>query len=231
MPNLRIAGLAGALVISALVGGTLISAVAASTAPATPAPVVAAAPSAPTAAAATAGEYCKDFRAAFAANLGVSEAEMTAAARKAAISTIDKAVADGDMTKAAGDRRKARIDAAPADGCAVLAGLRAKAAKALGVVKDGLVAAADALKMTPAELRADLRAGKSLKDVATAQNVPYATVSGAVVAAVKADLDAAVKAGTLKQARADRILERLEGRLADGQLRPVRPAASPAAGG
>jgi ribosomal protein S20 len=229
MPNLRTAGLAGALVISALVGGTLISAVAASTAPATPAPVLAAAPSG--SAADRAGEYCQDFRAAFAANLGVTEAEMTAAARKAAVTTIDKAVADGDMTKAAGDRLKARIDAAPADGCAVLTGLRAKAAKAVGVVKDGLVAAADALKMTPAELRADLRGGKSLKDVATAQNVPYATVSDAIVAAVKADLDAAVKGGTLKQARADRILERLEARLADGQLRPVRPAASPATGG
>ena len=33
MPNLRTAGLAGAMVISALVGGTLISAVAASTTP------------------------------------------------------------------------------------------------------------------------------------------------------------------------------------------------------
>jgi ribosomal protein S20 len=218
------------MVISALVGGTLISAVAASTAPAAPvAPAVAAAPSG--SAARDAGEYCANYRAAFAANLGVSEAEMTAAARKAAISTADKAVADGDMTKAAGDRLKARIEAAPVDGCAVLAGMRAKAAKAVAVVMDGVTAAADALKMTPAELRADLRAGKSLKDVAAAQNVPYATVSAAIVAAVKADLDAAVKAGTLKQARADRILERLQARLADGQLRRARPAASPTAGG
>ena len=99
------------------------------------------------------------------------------------------------------------------------------------MVKDGVTAAAEALKMTPAELRAELRGGKSLKDVATAQNVPYATVTAAIVTAVKADLDAAVKAGTIKQARADRILERLEARLADGQLRRARPAASPPAGG
>ena len=231
MPNLKIAGLAGALVVSALVGGTLIGAVAASTVPASPAPIAAAAAASSGPAALDVSEYCANFRAAFAANLGVSEAEMTAAARKAAISTIEAAVADGDMTKAAGDRLKARIDAAPADGCAVLAGLRAKAANAVRVVKDGMVAAADALQMTPAELRADLRGGKSLKDVAAAQNVPYATVSDAIMAAVKADLDAAVKAGTLKQARADRILERLEQRLATGQLRPARPAASPASGG
>jgi ribosomal protein S20 len=231
MLNLRTAGLAGALVISALVGGTLISAVAAAPAVSAPDPVAAvAAPSG--APARAAGEYCKTFRAAFAADLGVTEAEMVAAARKAAASTIDQAVADGDVTKAAADRLKARLAAAPADGCALLNGWRAKVAKAVvSVARDGLTGAADALKLTPAELRAELKGGKSLKDIATAQNVPYATVSDAVVAAVKTDLDAAVAAGKLKQARADRIIERLEQRLADGRLRNVRPAASPAAGG
>lgn len=232
MLNLRTAGLAGAMVISALVGGTLISAVAAAPATTSPGPIVAAAPSAPAApAAGPTGEYCTTFRAAFAENLGVTEAEMVAAARKAADTTIDKAVADGDMTKVAGDRLKARLAAAPADGCTMLAGVRAKAKAALGVVKDGLTAAAVVLKTTPAELRTELRDGKSLKDIAAARNVPYATVTDAVVAAVKADLDAAVKAGTLKPARAERVLERLEKRLADGRLRPVRPAASPTTGG
>ena len=230
MPNFRTVGLAGAMVISALVGGTLISAVAASTVPATPAPAapsVLAAPSgAPAARAVT--EACATFRAAFAANLGVSEAEMVAAARKAAATTIDKAVADGDLPKAAGDRLKARLEKAPADGCAMLNGWRAKVAKgAVHVTKDAMTAAAEALKITPEALRAELRGGKTLKDVASAHGVPYATVTDAVVAAVKADLDAAVAAGTLKQARADRILERLKNRLADGKLRRARPAASP----
>ena len=94
-----------------------------------------------------------------------------------------------------------------------------------------MTAAAEALKITPEALRADLRGGKTLKDVASAHDVPYATVTDAVVAAVKADLDTAVAAGTLKQARADRILERLKTRLADGNLRRARPAASPTAGG
>ncbi len=141
-------------------------------------------------------------------------------------------MADGDLTTAAGDRLKARLEKAPADGCAMLNGWRAKVAKAaVNVGKDGLTAAADALKLTPAELRAELRAGKSLKDVAAAHDVPYATLTDAIVKAVKADLDAAVAAGNLKQARADRILERLEARLADGRLRPARPAATPTPGG
>jgi hypothetical protein len=234
MLNLRTAGLAGAMVISALVGGTLISAVAASTATpsaATVDPVVAAA--APSSAAARdAGEYCATFRAAFAANLGVSDAEMVAAARKAAVATVDKAVTDGDLTTAEGDRVKARIAAAPADGCALLNGWRGKVARAaVDVARDGLTAAADVLKLTPAEVRTQLRDGKSLKDIATAQNVPYNVVNDAIVKAVKADLDAAVAAGNLKQARVDRILERLERRLADGRLRPDRPVAQPAPGG
>jgi hypothetical protein len=61
-----------------------------------------------------------------------------------------------------------------------------------------------------------MRDGSSLKDVAAEQNVPYETVTSAVLAAVKTDLDAAVAAGNLTQARADRILDRVEKRLEAG---------------
>ena len=238
MSTFRLAGLAGLLVVSALVGGTIIGSVAAVSAPrpsqATP---LAAAPTA--AAPVTGGkaaQFCADFRRAFAANLGVDESALAPAAKAAAISTIDAAVAAGRMTAAVGDRLKARIEAADANGCALLAGrpaARARAAGAagaLGVVKDGLAAASHALGMTPAELAAQLRAGHTLKDVATTKGVPYATVSSDIVAAVKADLDKAVAAGTIKQARADRILARLQGALADGRLRatgPLAPAGPP----
>ena len=240
MSTLRIAGLAGLLVVAALVGGTIIGSVAATTLqPTTASPAgrsdpvpAAAATSAP--AGAKAAEYCADFRRAFAANLGVDVSALAPAAKAAALATIDAAVADGTMQKARGDRLKARIEAADADGCTLLAGRVAairKAAEpgtaraALGVVKNGITAAAKALGMTPAELGAKLRTGGSLKDVATDKGVPYDAVSAAVVAAVKADLDAAVAAGTIKQARADRILARLEANLADGRLRNARPAA------
>jgi hypothetical protein len=85
--------------------------------------------------------------------------------------------------------------------------------------------------MTPAELGAKLRAGETLQEIATAKGVSYSTVSAAVLASVKSDLDAAVAAGKIRQARADRILERLTKNLADGRLRNARPAtpADPAA--
>lgn len=237
MSKVRMAGFAGLLVVAALVGGTVIGSVAARglQRTATPPTVPAAAPAATGApAGAKAAGYCADFRRAFAANLGVDESALAPAAKSAALATIDAAVADGTMPKARADRLKARIAAADADGCALLAGrigaLRGtagagKVQAALGVVKDGVAAAAKALGVTPAELGARLKAGDTLKQVATDKGLPYAAVSAAVIASVKADLDAAVTAGTIKQAREDRILARLTANLADGRLRAAQPAA------
>ena len=78
---------------------------------------------------AAAGEYCATYRKALAANLGVTEDALTAAARKAAATTVDSAVADGDLTAAAGDRLKARLAEAPPDGCERLAKRLTKGAK------------------------------------------------------------------------------------------------------
>jgi hypothetical protein len=238
MSTFRLVGFAGLLVVAALVGGTIIGSVAAATLTHAPrAEGVSVPPAIATAspgAAAAAGEYCADFRHAFAANLGVDEAALAAAAKAAAISAIEAAVADGTMTKAAGDRLTARIKASTGDGCALLAG-RLRAAKAaagaavgagagLGIVKDGLTAAAKALGLTPAELGARLRGGETLRDVATATGTAYEMVSAAVLASAKADLDAAVAARTIRQTRADRVLDRLTRALADGRLREARPA-------
>ncbi len=246
MSRFRLAGMAALLIVTALVGGTIIGSVAAATAqrPTISADAGQAGPSAGTPTAAKAAEACAAFRKAFAANLGVDESALAPAAKAAAISTIDAAVAAGQIPKDRADKLKARVEAASGDGCALLAGRIARVAAAgpggagrpgLGVAKDGLSAAAKALGITPAELGASLRGGKTLKDIATGKGVPYATVSAAVLAAVKADLDAAVTAGTIKQAREDRILARLQQNLADGRLRAARPApttsGAPAAGG
>ncbi len=225
MSRLQIAGVAALLVVAALAGGTVIGSVAASTSPRSTTPGTTVVPAAASPAAGTASETCAAFRRAFAATLGVDESALVPAAKAAAIATIDDAVTAGRMTKAAADRLKARIDKAAGDGCGLLARRLARPAAALGVVKDGLTAAAGALDMTPAALGARLRGGATLKELATAKGVPYDTVAAAVVGAVKADLDAAVAAGTIRQARADRVIERLRQNLADGRLRNERPAA------
>jgi hypothetical protein len=64
---------------------------------------------------------------------------------------------------------------------------------------------AKALGMTAPDLRVALVSGKSLQDLATSKNVQLQTVVDAITAAVKADLDQAVKDGLLTQAQADRL--------------------------
>ncbi len=64
---------------------------------------------------------------------------------------------------------------------------------------------AKALGMTASDLRVALVSGKTLQDLATSKNVQLQTVVDAITAAVKADLDQAVKDGLLTQAQADRF--------------------------
>jgi hypothetical protein len=138
MSRVRIVGVSAALVTAAIVGGVLLDAVASAASPqaraSTPSPAVdvstAATPGA--AAARQPSEYCLVFRSALAANLGVTQDQLVAAAKKAAGTAIDRAVADGKLRQAAADRIKARIEAAPAPGCRILAGWRASLGRRLG---------------------------------------------------------------------------------------------------
>ncbi len=76
-----------------------------------------------------------------------------------------------------------------------------------------LAAAAGALGMTEAELVAELKAGKSIKQVAEAKNVDLTKVTDAMVAAMKAHLDAEVASGEHTQAEADAKLAKFTSRL------------------
>jgi flagellin-like hook-associated protein FlgL len=69
---------------------------------------------------------------------------------------------------------------------------------------------AKALDLTPAKLFAQLRAGKSIADVAKAQGKSLDSVRSAVKAAAKARADTAVKSGDITQAQADEMLSRLD---------------------
>jgi ribosomal protein S20 len=178
-----------------------------------------------------AGAYCDTFLKAFASALGVDESALGPAAASAAKVTIDAALAAGDLTQAQADRLEVRLKDAQAGGCPGFAARLGQAYPAADAIKEAVAAVASALGITPAELRTELKSGKDLKQLAAAKGVSYATVTTAALEPIKAALDAAVKAGTIKQARADRILTRLEANLADGRFRKERPAASATPGG
>lgn len=209
---MRTLGAAGAIIVTALIGATLISA-------------ASAAPSAPDAGGTAqaqetdAGQYCTLYLDTLASELGVGADALVPAAKAAAVTTIGAMVDAGDLPADIGERMIARIEAAEGDGCAVL-GLRfhrfARHAAHAEFREGMLQAAADALNLTVEEVRERFRAGDSLRDMANAQAVDYATVSGAVLDSATDDLNAAVEAGRISQERADAILERIDRWLQSG---------------
>ena len=92
---------------------------------------------------------------------------------------------------------------------------------------------AKALGITDEQLRTQLRAGKSIADVAKAQGKSLGDVRAALKADAKTALDKAVKAGDLTQAQADDMLAHVDDMLAHlGDARPgFRKFRGPRGGG
>jgi hypothetical protein len=84
-----------------------------------------------------------------------------------------------------------------------------------GPIMAGLDAAAKYLGLTDAQLRKQLRSGKSLAEIADARNKPLDGLKSAIEAAVKSDLDKAVADKRLTQAQEDQLLKDLHARLGE----------------
>ncbi len=84
-----------------------------------------------------------------------------------------------------------------------------------GLDADDLTAAAKAVGMTEAALTTELDSGKTTAAVATAKGVALQRVIDAIVASDKAEIAAAVKAGTMTQAQADERLANLAAHVTD----------------
>ncbi len=218
-------GFAGALIISALVGGTLIgSALATETDSATE----------------EAGEYCDVFMDTLASELGIDRDGLTAAGKAAAIAAIDASVAAGDVTEERAATIRERIESFDGTGCGLFGhGLRFARGFGHGVASgllggDVFEAAAEALGIESSELIGQLRDAGSLQALAEELGADYDEITASVLAAVEADLDAAVGEG-LSQERADAALERISTWLDEGGeiggLRPGRGGHWGGAGG
>ncbi|HEY6609442.1 MAG TPA: hypothetical protein VI277_09625 [Candidatus Limnocylindria bacterium] len=211
----RTLGVAGALIISALVGGTIIGATLATD-------------ETPTATDGAGGAYCEAFLDAFAAELGVSTDEVTAAGKAAAGAAIDAAVAAGDLSAERAEAVKERIDGAEA-GCGLFKagwvrgfGHGAAHGWARGAFGgDAIGAAADALGIETSDLWPQLRDAGSLEALATTLGANYDEVKAAIVADVQANLDAT----DLGDERKAQVIERLTAWLDDGgDVGGARPA-------
>ena len=199
-------GMAGALILSAMVGGTLIGS--------------ALAQDETTDTATDRGAYCDTFMDAFAAELGSTRDEVIAAGKAAANAALDAAVAAGDVSEERAASVRERIEAYDGEGCAFGLGGAFKLGFGHGVARgflggDVFEAAADALGIESSALIERLGEATSLEALAGEQGVAYEEVKASILAAVQADLDAAVAEG-MDQARADEVIARLTTWLDEG---------------
>lgn len=144
--------------------------------------------------------------------LGVQPSALSGAIKKALTARVDAAVADGRLTKEQGAELKARIasDDFPLFGPPAFGGGHFGHHGG-----PGLDAAARYLGLTEAKLHTELESGKTLAEVAKAQDKSVDGLIAALKADAKQKLDAAVKAGRLTQAQETRMLADLDQRLGD----------------
>ena len=90
-----------------------------------------------------------------------------------------------------------------------------------------LAAVATVLSMTEAELKAELKAGKSVADIAKAKNIDLATVKAALLAEAKAHVDAEVAAGKHTATEGTAELAELTSRIDTMLTTPGLPARGP----
>ena len=157
---------------------------------------------------------CQSFLGYFAKDLNTSTDKVNSAFQDALSKTLADAVKNGQITQAQAD--KIRSSAAKRQLCQGLAGIRPKGAQAgpakgkLGVaMTDVLNAVAGALKVSPAQLKTDFQNGQTVQQIATGNGVDEQTFESSVVAALTADLDSALKAGTITQQQHDAMVQRL----------------------
>ena len=153
-----------------------------------------------------------------ASELGTDRDGLVAAGKTAALAAVDAAVDAGDLTEEQATAARERIEAFDGSGCGLLGhGIGFGRGFAQGFdhgVGRGLLggdvfeAAADALGIESSELIDQLDDAGSLEALADELGVGYDSVKSSVLAAVQADLDAAVAEG-LSQERADQALERV----------------------
>jgi hypothetical protein len=151
------------------------------------------------------------LRDAVAAKLGVSPEQLQAAFTAVLIERIDAKVAAGKLSA----ERAAKLKQAVADGKLGRLGklrLGARPGKALAKARGGVVV--EYLGIDPASIKAQLRAGKSLADVANATpGKSSAGLVAAIMERVSDRLGQAVEKGRLSEARKQELLVKAKERV------------------
>jgi len=148
-----------------------------------------------------------------ASQLGIPSSKLSDALKKALENQVDAAVKDGRLTEKQAEELKSRI----ASGDIPIFGAPFRGPGPFGHFAPfvALDAAATYLGLTDAELRTQLRDGKTLAQIAKDKDKSVDGLIGALYDAAKKNLDAAVSAGRLTKEREESILPDVKQRITD----------------
>ncbi len=192
----------GAVGVAAIAGVVVVATVAAASPPPSPKP---------SGSSSTDTAACDKFLGHLASNLGKSPGQVPKANAHAENQTLDDAAKAGPLTQQQADAIKAKQGSNPKAVCAgVPGGVGHKGLPGPGIAKVALADYAAALGISEAELRQDLKDGKTVKDVAASKGMDESAFRTKLVAAVKADLDKQVAAKKITQQQEDSALQRLQ---------------------
>jgi lambda repressor-like predicted transcriptional regulator len=174
-----------------------------------------------------------DFLGDVAERLGISQNRLEDAIQEATIARIDAAVAAGDITKEEGGALKRRVRSGdfpavpPSFGGPALGIAPVGPDVMLGPGEfagtDPLDTAGDYLGMDEANVRAALRDGKSLADLAKDKGKSVDGLEQALRDAIREDADKAVEDGALTKEQADRLVEKFSDAVDELVERAGRP--------
>jgi uncharacterized protein (DUF2126 family) len=161
------------------------------------------------------------FLARVAGKLGVDVAQLEQAVQDTRRELVDEALANGRITDEQAAKARERIENGEGAGLRRFKERRAHLRGAL------IEESATAIGTTPEELRSELRAGKSIADVAAEHGVGVDEVKAKIIEAAEEKLQQAVTNGRIDQAQAEEALERLRNRLHDALNRAREAPATP----
>jgi len=159
----------------------------------------------------TSSTACSNFMKHFAVEISKSQAEINSAFQKAIADTLADEVKSNQITQAQADAIKKKL--ANQTPCALPAAAPhggGNKAEIAAYMQQYVAAAALALGITEAQLKADLAGGQSLSQVATAQKVSEADFRSKLINNLKPALDKAVTDKKLTADQETAILNRLK---------------------
>ena len=182
------------------------------------------------------GKYADTFVTQLASLLNVEKTVLTGGMTQAATATVDAAVTAGDLTQAQADKMKARIQTDGFPG--LFGGMHGGrgGGEHKGGPRGGMIggihseavqtALAAKLGLTTDQLKAELKAGKTLHAIGVEKGVSDADLKAVIVGVVRPELDAAVAAGKMTQEQANQVIQRIEAMDLD-QKAPARGGHKP----